>query len=187
MLDAEARKLEEQVNESMVGDSMSKRKRGRRRKPRRSSRSPARSPSSEYRQAVRKADQVLSISDIEVRSDNWQQLALDWFAPDEPDRSEMARYIAAHERQLGVAWARELLRLEVLFQAEESLKQLTRMYDGHAFESKGEALIKTLMLLRGWQCQPQENGQTVLDIIVAERNELLSRRARALNGFAAVR
>ncbi len=106
---------------------MSKHRRGRR-KPRRSSRSPARSPSSEYRQAVRKADQVLSISDIEVRSDNWQQLALDWFAPDEPGRSEMARYIAAHECQLGVAWARELLRLEVLFQAEEHL-QIIAHYD----------------------------------------------------------
>jgi len=78
-----------------------------------SHRSPVRSSSSEYRQAVRKADQVLSINDVEIRSDNWQQLALDWFAPDEPDRSEMARYIAAHERQLSVAWARELLRLVV--------------------------------------------------------------------------
>jgi len=65
--------------------------------------------------------------------------------------------------------------------AEEFLQQLTRMYDGHAFESEGEALIKALMLLRGWQCQPRENGQMVLDIIIAERNELLARRARALN------
>ncbi len=107
---------------------MSKRKRGRRRKPRRSSRPSARSSSSEYRQAVCKADQVLSINDIEIRSDNWQRLALDWFAPDEPDRSEMARYIAAHKHQLGVAWARELLRLEVLFRAEEHL-QIIAHYD----------------------------------------------------------
>lgn len=107
---------------------MSKRKRGRRRKPCRSSRPSARSSSSEYRQAVCKADQVLSINDIEIRSDNWQRLALGWFAPDEPDRSEMARYIAAHKRQLGVAWARELLRLEVLFRAEEHL-QIIAHYD----------------------------------------------------------
>jgi len=58
---------------------------------------------------------VLSINDIEIRSDNWQRFALDWFAPDEPGRSEMARYIAVHERQLGVAWAREPLRLEVFY------------------------------------------------------------------------
>ncbi len=65
--------------------------------------------------------------------------------------------------------------------AEEFLGQLTRMCDGRPFESEGEALIKTLMLLRGWQCQPRRNDQTPLDIVVAERNELLARRARALN------
>jgi hypothetical protein len=64
--------------------------------------------------------------------------------------------------------------------ADEFLKQLTRMHDGRPFASEGEALIQTLTLLRGWQCQPRKDGQTVPDIIVAERNELLARRARAL-------
>jgi hypothetical protein len=64
--------------------------------------------------------------------------------------------------------------------ADEFLQQLTGMYDGHPFDSEGEALIKTLTLLRSWQSQPRKDGRTVLDIVVAERNQLLARRARIL-------
>jgi hypothetical protein len=67
------------------------------------------------------------------------------------------------------------------------LEKLEHMYDGLPFESEGQALIKTLMTLRGWQCQPREDGQTPQEIIVAERNELLARRARALDEFAGSR
>jgi len=66
--------------------------------------------------------------------------------------------------------------------ASEFLDRFTRMLDGRPFESEGQMLIKTLMLLRGWECQPRKDGRTPLDIIVAERNELLARRARALSG-----
>jgi hypothetical protein len=48
------------------------------------------------------------------------------------------------------------------------------------FVGEGDALIKTLMLLRGWQVEPQHNGQTPMQIILAERSDLLARRARAL-------
>jgi hypothetical protein len=65
--------------------------------------------------------------------------------------------------------------------ADEFLTKLARMYDGRSFESEGQALIKTLMLLRGWQSQPRRDGRMVLDIIVGERNELLARRARILD------
>jgi hypothetical protein len=65
--------------------------------------------------------------------------------------------------------------------ANEFMTRLTHMYEGQPFESEGKALIKTLTLLRGWQCQPQKDGRTVLDVIVAERNELLARRARVLD------
>jgi hypothetical protein len=64
--------------------------------------------------------------------------------------------------------------------ADEFLQQLTGMYDGHPFDSEGEALIKTLTLLRSWQSQPRKDGRTVLEIVVAERNQLLARRARIL-------
>jgi hypothetical protein len=68
--------------------------------------------------------------------------------------------------------------------ADEFMRRLTHMYDGHPFESEGEALIKTLTLLRGWQRGPQRGSWTVQDVIVAERNELLARRARALDELA---
>jgi len=72
-----------------------------------------------YRKNVRQADDILAKEGVDIRPDNWQQLALDWFVPDEPERGELARYIADHEPQLGVAWAREVLRLEVFFQAKD--------------------------------------------------------------------
>ena len=73
-----------------------------------------------YRQAVARADQALKMNDGQVRSDNWQELAVEWFARSERDRSELARYIAAYELQLGVSWSREILRLEIFFQVEDS-------------------------------------------------------------------
>ncbi len=102
---------------------MSKRgRRSRRRRVRESRPRPTRA-TQEYRETVRKADQVLAGNDVKIGPDNWQQLALDWFAPHEPDHSELARYIAMHEAELGVAWAREILRQEVFFQAEEYLQE----------------------------------------------------------------
>jgi tetratricopeptide (TPR) repeat protein len=74
----------------------------------------------QYRQALAQADQALKMSDSQVGSDNWQELALEWFALGERDRSELARYIAAYEPQLGVSWSREILRLEIFFQVEDS-------------------------------------------------------------------
>ena len=65
---------------------------------------------------------------MEVRADNWQQLALEWFAPEEPEWGELARYIADHERKLGIPWARELLRLEAFFQVEDHVQIITH-YD----------------------------------------------------------
>jgi tetratricopeptide (TPR) repeat protein len=76
---------------------------------------------------IRQADEIIAkhvVSEAnpngaEIRPDNWQQIALDWFTPREPERSALARYIAAHQTKLGVAWARELLRLEVFFQVKD--------------------------------------------------------------------
>jgi len=99
-----------------------------RRRPRKKSRRPLALPASAYRRNVRQADEVLSTNAVEIRSDNWQQLALDRFAPEEPERSALAHYIAGHERELGIPWAREILRLEVFFQAEDHL-QIIAHYD----------------------------------------------------------
>jgi tetratricopeptide (TPR) repeat protein len=95
-----------------------KRKRTRQRRPRQ--RAPGALTSSEYRRNIRQADEILAKEGVEIRPDNWQQLALDWSTtPHAPERSELARYIADHESELGVPWAREFLRLEVFFQAED--------------------------------------------------------------------
>lgn len=64
--------------------------------------------------------------------------------------------------------------------ADEFLTQLDRTLAKQNFVGEGAALIKTLMLLRGWQVEPQRGGQTPWQIIVAERNDLLLRRDRAL-------
>jgi hypothetical protein len=71
----------------------------------------------EYREAVRRADQVLAMNDVQVRRDNWQVFALQWFAGTDRDREALARYVESHPDQLGVGWARDLLRLEVFFRA----------------------------------------------------------------------
>ena len=84
--------------------------------------------SSVYQRNIRQADDILAGEGVEIRSDNWQQLALDWFVPNEPERDQLARYIADHEPELGVPWARELLRLEVFFQAGDHA-QIIAHYD----------------------------------------------------------
>jgi tetratricopeptide (TPR) repeat protein len=90
---------------------MAKRKR---RKPRQSSHTP-----SVYVQKVRRADETLAQQSIDIQEDNWQALVLEWYTPEEPERSMMARYIAEHEDKLGADWAREILRLEVYFQVQD--------------------------------------------------------------------
>jgi len=66
--------------------------------------------------------------------------------------------------------------------ANDFLPHLSEMFRGQPFESEGQTLTKTLLLLRGWSCQSREDGRTPLDIIVAERDELLARREQALKG-----
>jgi tetratricopeptide (TPR) repeat protein len=84
--------------------------------------------SSEYQRNIRQADDILAKEGVEIRLDNWQQLALDWFAPQEPEQGELARYIAEHEHELGIRWTRELLRLEIFFQVED-YSQIIAHYD----------------------------------------------------------
>jgi tetratricopeptide (TPR) repeat protein len=81
-----------------------------------------------YRRAIRQADDILTAHGAEVGSDNWQEESVEWFVPDEPERSEMVRYIAQNEQKLGVRWARQILRLEVFFQAEDD-EQIIEHYN----------------------------------------------------------
>jgi hypothetical protein len=69
--------------------------------------------------------------------------------------------------------------------ADEFLTQLDRTLAKQSFAGEGAALIKTLLLLRGWQVEPQRGGQTPWQIIVTERNDLLLRRDRTLTNRSA--
>jgi tetratricopeptide (TPR) repeat protein len=89
-------------------------KRKRRKSRRRKSHTP-----SIYKQKIRRADETLTENGVELQDDNWQALVLEWCTPEGPERSMMARYIAEHENELGVDWAREILRMEVYFQVQD--------------------------------------------------------------------
>lgn len=64
--------------------------------------------------------------------------------------------------------------------ADEFLTQVERTLGKREFAGEGDALVKTLLLLRGWQIEPGRNAQTPMQLIIAERDELLARRAQAL-------
>ena len=66
--------------------------------------------------------------------------------------------------------------------ADELLTHIERTLAKRTFEGEGDGLIKTLLFLRGWQVEPQLNGQTPMQIILAERSELLVRRSDSLAG-----
>jgi hypothetical protein len=79
-----------------------------------------RTPGTGYRQDIQQADEVIAKTGAEIRPDNWQELAVEWFARQEPDRSEFTRFIAGHQDRLGVAWARDILRMQAFFEAGAS-------------------------------------------------------------------
>jgi hypothetical protein len=127
----------------------------------------------------------------EQQDDVWAGLVTGWEAESHADESTRQNALRALEQQwnstphpffAGLTPAQVMVgggprEAELAFEFLENLK---RMYDRHTFESEGEALIKSLMALRAWQCYPQRDGHTVFETIVAERDELLARRARAL-------
>jgi tetratricopeptide (TPR) repeat protein len=78
-----------------------------------------------YREWIHLADEVIAGQEAEPRPDNWQQLALEWCTSNETERSALASYIATYHKKLGVVWARELLRLEVLLQANDQCAIVT--------------------------------------------------------------
>jgi len=78
-----------------------------------------------YHDWVREADKALARKGIQLRPDNWQQLALDWSPSNKAEREVLARYIAKYEEKLGVTWARDLLRLMVFLRADDSIALIT--------------------------------------------------------------
>jgi hypothetical protein len=123
----------------------------------------------------------------------WAEMLAEWKAeafPDESARQEALRSLEQRWNHAPHPFFAGLMPAQVMAGggheeaelANDFLRHLAEMFDEQPFESEGQALTKTLMLLRGWSCQSLEDGRTPLDIIVAERDELLARRERALKG-----
>jgi hypothetical protein len=152
-------------------------------------------PDGRYADAYRRSGGILNAFTPpwgEPQDEVWAEMVAEWESKAFPDNQARQEALRALEKQWNTTphpFFAGLTPAQVMVGggpqeaelADEFLQQLTRTYDGHPFESEGEALINTLTLLRNWQSQPREAGQTVLSIIVAERNELLARRARVLS------
>lgn len=152
-------------------------------------------PEGRYTDAYRRSGGILNVFTPpwrEPQDEVWAEMVAGWERktfPDDEARQEAHRALekqwntTPHPLFAGLTPAQVMVgggpqEAEL---ADEFLQQLTRTYDGRPFESEGEALIKTLTLLRSWQSQPRKDGRMIQGIIVAERNELLASRARVLN------
>ena len=151
-------------------------------------------PEGRYTEAYRRSGGILNLFTPpwdEQQDEVWAEMVAGWEA--EQFTGEGARQAAL--RALEVRWNQTshpffagLTPAQVMAGggreeselAAEFLGHLADEMGGRAFNSDAEALIETLMLLRAWQNQPRDDGRTVLEIIRAERDELLARRARAL-------
>jgi hypothetical protein len=155
-------------------------------------------PDGRYTDAYRRTGGILNLftppwgeQDDEV----WVETLAGWHAgtfPDEESRQEALRALEQQWNNTPHSFFAGLTPAQVMVGgghreaelAQEFLERLKDTLDEQPFASEGEALVKTLILLRGWGCQPRKDGRTPLDIIVAERNELLARRDRALEDEA---
>ncbi len=128
----------------------------------------------------------------EQQDEVWNKMQTEWrartFPDDETRRTAQAELeqqwnITPHPFFAGLTPAQVLIGggAQEAKLADEFLAQIEKTFGKREFAGEGDMLIKTLMLLRGWQVEPQRNGQTPMQIILAERNELLNRRARVLS------
>ena len=74
---------------------------------------------SEYKDGVRQADEILRDNDLIPLDENWQETVLHWFVTEDIERKALAAYMTEHQEALGAAWAREMLRMEIFFQVND--------------------------------------------------------------------
>jgi hypothetical protein len=151
-------------------------------------------PPGRYTGAYRRTGGILNLFTPpwgEPQDEVWNKMIAEWRATTFPDdQAKRAALIELEQRwnntphpffagltpaQVMVGGGAQEAKL-----ADEFLTQLGKIFGKRAFASEGDMLIQTLMLLRGWQVEPQPNGQTPMQIILAERTELLNRRAHLL-------
>jgi hypothetical protein len=151
-------------------------------------------PDGRYTDAYRRSGGILNLFTPpwgEQEDEVWAEMLAGWKAeafPDENARQEALRTLEQRWNYTPHPFFAGLTPAQVMTGggheeaklAKNFLQHLTEMFDGQPFESEGQALTKMLMLLRGWSCQPLEDGRTPLDIIVAKRDELLARREQAM-------
>ena len=151
-------------------------------------------PPGRYVEAYRRSGGILNLFTPpwgEKQDEVWNRLLAEWKAKTFSDDSARRAALSELEQQWNNAphpFFAGLTPAQVMVGggpqearlAEEFLTQVERNFARREFVGEGDALIKTLMALRGWQVEPQRNGQTPIQIIMAERSELLARRARAL-------
>jgi hypothetical protein len=151
-------------------------------------------PEGRYTEAYNRSGGILNLFTPpwgEEQDEVWARMVAGWKAESFPDEQARPAAFRALEQRWNTAphpFFAGLTPAQVMVGggpreatlAAEFLDRLVKMFEGRSFESEGDALIKTVMLLRGWQCQPQRDGRTIFQIIVAERNELLARRAWVL-------
>jgi hypothetical protein len=151
-------------------------------------------PKDRYTQAYKRSGGILNLFTPpwgEKQDEVWARMVAEWQAKSFPDEQARQAALRALEQRwnttphpffAGLTPAQVMVgggpREEEL--ADEFLDHLDEMFKEYPFESEGDALIKAVLLLRGWQCQPQRHGRTIAQIIVAERDELLAHRAQAL-------
>jgi hypothetical protein len=127
----------------------------------------------------------------EQQDEVWNKMMVEWraqtFADDQARRSASAELEqrwnnTPHPFFAGLTPAQVMIGggAQEAKLADEFLTQIEKTFGKREFLGEGDMLIKTLMLLRGWQVEPQRNGQTPMQIILAERTALLDQRARGL-------
>jgi hypothetical protein len=127
----------------------------------------------------------------EAQDEVWAGMVAGWKAetfPDEETRQEAFRALEQRWNTTPHPFFAGLTPAQVMVGggtreadlATEFLENLARFLEGRPFKSEGQALITTVLMLRTWQNQPQQDGQTVFEVILGERSELLARRARVL-------
>jgi hypothetical protein len=131
----------------------------------------------------------------EDQDEVWAGMVAGWEATSYPDEETRREAL----RELGEEWNRtphpffagltpeQVMvgggpREEAL--SREFLDHLSEQFDTLIFESEGVALNRTVVMLRGWQCEQVARRRSIRDVIVAERDELLARRARVMEEAA---
>jgi len=155
-------------------------------------------PEGRYTEAYKRSGGILNLFTPawgEAQDEVWAAMVAGWEAATYP--GEEARQTAL--RELEQRWNRTphpffagLTPAQVMVGggpqekalAREFLERLSELFDGQGFESEGRALTRTVLLLRGWQCEPHGRGGSRREVIVAERDELLARRARVMEEAA---